>query len=353
MVNWLSSMQQTFEFYEVDPVTWGNKQRLDDITACTINRDSSEETCGHATIDCTNDSRGEYYIRIYLVTIQNGITERHPLGTYLVQTPTGKTDGRVTTVSLDAYSPLIELKETMPPIGYTITKNSPIMELASSLTRENLRAPVVTNKTDGKLISHFVSELDDTWMTFLSDLIAKDKKHFDIDEMGRILFAPTQDLKDMMPRFTFNDDNSSILYPDVTLDKDLFGIPNVIEVIYTEGNNTIRSVVRNEDTNSPVSIPSRGREIVYRDTSPSINGVPNQTQLDKYAESLLKSMSTLECTLTFTHGYYPVRVGDCVRLNYKKAGLENVKAKIIRQSIKCEPGCPVTETAVYNATFWR
>ena len=64
-------------------------------------------------------------------------------------------------------------------------------------------------------------------------------------------------------------------------------------------------------------------------------------------------MSKNKYTITYTHGYCPVRVGDCVRLNYSRAELNGVKAKVISQSIKCEPGCPVTEKAVYTAKLWR
>ena len=71
------------------------------------------------------------------------------------------------------------------------------------------------------------------------------------------------------------------------------------------------------------------------------------------AVDALKSLSTLEYSVTYSHGYCPVRLGDCVRLNYKKAGLNNVKAKIISQSIKCEPGCPVTEKAVFTDELWE
>lgn len=47
------------------------------------------------------------------------------------------------------------------------------------------------------------------------------------------------------------------------------------------------------------------------------------------------------------------RLGDCVRLNYKAAGLTDVKAKVISQSITCESGCPVEETAKYTKNLWR
>ena len=110
MADWLSTMQQTYEYYIVDPGTWKDIKRLDNVVKSSIKRDSSAETLGSATIDITGTLE-ECYIRIYLITIQNGFREKHPLGTFLVQTPSYKYDGKVQTVSLDAYTPLLELKE--------------------------------------------------------------------------------------------------------------------------------------------------------------------------------------------------------------------------------------------------
>lgn len=141
-------------------------------------------------------------------------------------------------------------------------------------------------------------------------------------------------------------DNNSL---DVSLVK---YIPNVVEVVYSSNSATYYSRVENTDENSPVSIQSRGRQIIYRDTSPSLTGVPTKEIIDDYAKQLLKSLSTLKYQLTFKHGYYPVRVGDCVRLNYRRAGLSDVKAYITNQSITCEPGCPIEETAVYTKELW-
>ena len=93
MADWLQSMTQTFEYYIVDPGTWKDIKRIDNVTSCTIKRDESVETLGSATIDIT-ESLGECYVRVYLVTIQNGITEKHPLGTFLVQTPSSSFDGK-------------------------------------------------------------------------------------------------------------------------------------------------------------------------------------------------------------------------------------------------------------------
>ena len=203
------------------------------------------------------------------------------------------------------------------------------------------------------MFNDFIAEIDDTWLSFTTDLIVNAKYKFGLDEMGRILFLPEQDTASLQPVWTYDDSNSSILYPSISMDHDLYGIPNVVEVIYSNDSKQFYSKVSNDDENSPTSTVNRGREIIYRVTDPGFVGIPTSNQLDEYAERLLKELSTIEYTITYTHGYCPVRLGDCVRLDYKRAGLKDIKAKVISQSIKCEPGCPVTEKAVFTTKLWR
>ena len=351
MPDWSKSMQQTFEYCIVDPGTWKDIKKLDTVKSCSITWDSDTDTLGSATIDAT-ETLGECYIRVYLVTIQNGLKERHPLGTFMVQTPSSTFDGKIRTVSMDAYTPLIELKEKQPPLGYSILKDANIMDMAYQLTAENLRAPVVRTKNADKLYYDFISETDDTWITFISDFIANAKYSFGLDELGRVLFVPAQDTASLQPLMTFDDSNSSILYPEISMDHDLYKLPNVVEVIYSNGSKHHYARAVNNDANSPISTINRGREIIYRETDPSFAGEPTDDQIDAYAQQLLRKMSSIEYTVSYSHGYCGVRLGDCVRLNYKRAGITNVKAKIINQSIRCEPGCPVTEKAVFTTKLW-
>ena len=351
MIDWTQSMQRTFEYYTVDPNTWKDATRITNVISSNINRDKSAGTLGSASISVT-ESLGECYIRIYLIAVQNGITEKIPMGTYLVQTPSSSFDGKIRNVTMDAYTPLIELKEKNPPIGYSLLKGDNVMEQAYLVTRENLRAPVVQTTSDKKLFYDFVAQIEDTWLTYITDLLAYDKKEFDIDEMGRILFAPVQNLVSLQPVWTYTDDNSSILQPAVNINHDIYGIPNVVEVIYSNGEDFHYSRVVNDDENSPLSTVRRGREIVHRVTSPDLTGDPTQDQIEEYARQLLETLSSVEYTVTYTHAYCPVRLGDCVRLNYKRAGLKDIKAKVISQSISCTPDCQVTETAVFTTKLW-
>ena len=352
MPDWTKTMQQTFEYYMVDPGTWKDIKKLDYVLNSSISRDSTLETLGSASIT-VSESIGECYIRIYLVTIQNGIKERHSLGTFLVQSPSYSFDGKIKNITLDAYTPLLELKENPTPLGYSILKDENVLDTAYRIVREQVRAPVVKTKNDEILSSNFVANLNDTWITFVRDLIANANYSLALDDVGRILFMPNQDTMSLQPIWTYDDSNSSILYPELTVDRDLYGIPNVVEVIYSNGTEYYYGRAVNEDPSSPISTINRGREITHRESNPSLLGNPNQKRIQEYAENLLKELSSLEYTITYTHGYCPVRIGDCVRLNYKRAGINGIKAKVISQNIKCEPGCPVTEKAVFTTELWR
>jgi hypothetical protein len=362
MPDWTKSMKQTYEYYTVDPTTMKDKKRLFNITGCTIERDVENDTLGSGTIDFV-ETIGEDYIRVYLVTDQNGVVEKHPLGTLMVQTPSSDFDGKVRKATADAYTPLIELKEKMPPIGYTIKKGSNIIEkVCEILTPDVVSAPVIKTTgiiTDIPLAENFVADPADTWLGFLKDLLEPTKYKFMLDDYGRIGFTPERDVEAMTPTWTYDDGNSSILNAELSMTHDLYDVPNVVEVVYSNKNSEANSpnpsfkvIIKNEDPNSPVSTVSRKREVWHRDTNPALQGTPTYEMVEDYAKKLLKEMSTVEYTLSYTHGYCGTRLGDCVRLNYSRAGITNVKAKIISQNIKCKPGCPVSEKAVFTTTLW-
>lgn len=351
-IDWSESMEQSFEYYEVDPNTWKDIRKIENVKSCSIDRDESSDTLGSASISIV-DTLGETYIRAYLLIRQNGNNFRVTLGTFLVQTPSSDFDGKNRNVTMDCYTPLLELKENPPPLGYTLMKGENIMERAYEICRENCRAPVVETKLEKVLEANFVSNTDDTWLVFLQDLLAQAKYKFYLDEEGKILFAPIQKLEQLKPIWTFNDDNSSILYPDINLEHDLYGIPNVVEVVCSTGTEMYTARIVNDDPNSPTSTINRGREILYRETSPNIQGIPSVEQINEYAEALLEELSSVEYQISYKHGYCPVRVGDCVRLNYERADLKDVKAKVISQSINCETSCSVDETAVFTRKLWK
>lgn len=351
-IDWTSSMQQTFRYFVVHPGTWKNERELLQITSSSIKRDSENETLGSGSFE-TTEELGECYVRTYLVCIQNGFKYEFPLGTLLVQTPGKSYNGRVQSLSMDAYTPLLELKDNNPPFGYSISSGANILKSVSNLVADNTRAPVVASESSDVLTGDFVSDHEsDTILSYASDLLGSINYRFDVDELGRILFVPNQDSSALKPVWTFNDDNSSILYPDVTIDRDLYGIPNVVEVMYSDESTFLIARAENNDENSPTSIPVRGRTVMHRVNNPEDLISPDQHTMDEYAKNLLRDLSTLEYSVSYSHGYCPVRVGDCVELNYTRANLVGIRAIVRSQEISCSTGCKVTETATYTKKLW-
>lgn len=352
MVDWTKSMTQSFEYYYVDENTWKDKTRLSSVISSDFQRDLTSETLGSATFN-SHEFDGEKYIRTYLIVVQNGIRERICLNTSLVQTPSLSFDGKVFSKNLQAYSPLYELKDGKPPVGYYLKIGSNILESAITLLTENCRAPVVRKTLSKNLLTDFVANSGDDWLTFISDLLGQAEHHIALSPSGEILLEKDVKFSETIPIWEFNDDNSSILLPSITMEYDLCDIPNTVEVIYSDDKNYIYSRVVNDDPDSPTSTVSRGREILARVTQPVIVGNPTQDEVNDYAKRTLEQMSTVTYKLNYSHGYCPVTIGDSIRLNYKKAGLYNIKAKVMSQTYNCGKSMSVSETAAFPVNLWK
>ena len=272
MPDWTRSMQQTYEFYEVDPITLHDIRRIENVTSNEITRDAESETLGSASLECDGDLMDKY-VRTYLITLQDSIRDRIPLGCYIYGTSNLRFDGYRQVVSHEGYTPLSELKEKPPPVGYALNKGLNIMTMAAQILgdKEVYRLPFVSGTSDKNLVDNFASQDGDTWLTFLRDLAAAGDHTLGLDELGRLIFVKKTDVSVMTPTWTFTDDNASILMPSVELKRDIYEIPNVVEVIYSSPKGgTISVVATNDDPDSIVSTVNRGRKIVYRDTDPSI-----------------------------------------------------------------------------------
>lgn len=358
MADWSKSMEQSFEYYVVDPATWGDKEKLTKITNCTITRDMKNDTLGSATIDSDEDLNDKY-VRVYLVVKQRGLQESFCLGTFLCQTSEWIYDGMCKYMTYDGYTPLIELKEKPMALGYTIAKNQNLLDKAVTIVGQNVRAPVVSaSSTDPSMTleKNFVAEESDTVYSFVKDLMEIGKYSFGLTERGNVTFEPHTELGALSPRWIFDDTNSSILYPELKLKGDIFEIPNVVEVTYSPvGKSSTPIFVSevNDDPESIVSTVNRGRRVIYREKNPQIGDSATETIVRNYARKILTEKSTLQYEAGYSHGFTDaVRLGDCVRLNYEKAGLVNTNARVTKQVIHCTPGCKVDETAVYEKKLW-
>lgn len=360
-VNWRSSMQQTFSFYKVDSTTWKDTSPIDSVINCTITKDKNDETLGYCTMTADNIF-GEQYIRIYLDVTQDNIFHHIPIGTYLTQTNFSSFNGKKTDLQIDAFSPLIELKEKKVPIGYFIPAGVVVLKEVQKIIDENCRAPISENtkvfieSNTYKMENAFVANVDENWFTYLNSLLNNLNFEFGLNDLGEIEIQEQQTVESKTKIWTYSDDEESILYPEISLNQDLYGIPNVIEILTSSPVSEKSKLYRAENKNpsSPISIQNRGREVIERTV---ITDLISSDNTDKYysemANSILHQKSTIEYTVSYKHGFCPVHIGDCVEIDYARSKLGSIKAKVMSQSIECVLGCPVSETASYTVNMWR
>lgn len=373
-VDWTKSMQQTFEFYTVDPNNWYDDQKLENIISCDLTHDLTSDKRGNASISVT-EPLPESYIRTYLVVTQAGYMHKICLGTYLYMTSSDSFDGMKHNITMTGYTPMVELEEKLPPLGFHVigitnrkhSGNAPmvtdaIKDIVTTYTRCEIENRTVIQKP---LLNDFVAGPNDNFLTVINNILnASSLQQYilTVDEWGTIIVKDKPVLEDAIPTYIYTDDNSSILLPSLDTNDDIYGIPNVVEVLYTGDKRlpAIRVIVKNEDPTSIVSIPARGREIAKRFTINNIAAPVNdyseaavRAQVTAQAERLLEAASTISKTISYSHGYCDVKVGDTVLINYERAGVTGIRAKVVSQRISCKPGCQVDEQAVYTKKLWN
>lgn len=394
-IDWTRSMKQTYEVYTVDPNTWLNQKLLDTVTGASIARDLSSDTVVSGSIDYVGELNEEY-VRIYLVAEQDGEVERIPLITMLCQTPSSDYNGKYMKTTISGYSPLLELEGEYPEIGFTIKRNYPewaydIDKIPPSMSKKNglnsnlgtlipsycrahCRAPIhdmepipnedpsvpdsLANISLNTLYQDYVVNQDQTWSDLIFTLLKTIGYKCMVNPMGEVSFYKQPEYKKMQPTWTFDDGNSSILSSDISIERDLYNVPNVIELILTNVKGRVLKVVaENTNESSPISINNRGRRVVQRVINPNTYGKISyrlsEEDLKNLAEDLLVQASSLVYTVSYSHGYCPVYVGDCVRINYESAGIHDERAYVISQSISCNTGCMVEETATFVKSFYN
>lgn len=331
-------MQTTYRFCVVDPRTWLDNRVIEDVREAEITYDLTLPTGGTMTMT-TGEDLGEVYVRVYM--IQDG--REYCIGTFLAQTGRMSSDGRARSWSIEAYSPLIELSDDMPCIGETA--QGWVRVAVRRYIEEHCRAPVFLAGEGCRIEEPFSATAEDTWLTFVSALMEKDDCYLMPAPDGTIIAIPRRSASAMSPVFRFSDDSASVVEAEIEDERDLYGIPNTVEVIAENG---MVACAQNENADSPLSLEARGRTIRYRETSPALPDNFDLHQLERYAEDLLERLAVVEHVVTFTHDWVPnVKVGDCVRLNFRHAGI-HANAIVQSARLSCDKNAKVSCTAAYT-----
>lgn len=142
------------------------------------------------------------------------------------------------------------------------------------------------------------------------------------DGWGNLRADPYQLPSERPVRYEFLDAPDSIGYsPDLTVDTDMFAIPNRVIVLGagSAGSAALVGTWDNTDPASPYSQPSRGYQVTRRVTGST---AVDQTIIDAEARRIGVEASMVASTVQIRHAPVPLDLNDVIRLRNTQAGID-------------------------------
>jgi hypothetical protein len=349
-MDWTRSLGIDWRYSLVDPETWSDTEEIASVRSCSLSWDAESELLVSGSIEVDEAFRDEAYVRVWCDARQGDLAERHAVATLLCQTSKDGTEGTVLTVSADAYSPLIELRDDKPPIGWSVSGSA---DDAIALICSHMRAPFVPYESGVELAADVVAADDESWLDMLWAVCDEAGLEFWLDGMGRLVFGLKPEPWALQPIQSISDtDERGILYAERSRETDLFEIPNHFEAVRSDPGSWVKGEAWNRDPASRTSTVRRGRPITSREMNP--DGLPSgssQEVADEYARKRLREESVITRTYSIGIGYIPLRLGDAIRFSDSKLGAEE-NVMVIGMELNCDVEARLDLTATSTEELW-
>lgn len=329
-MNWNKGISATYYAYEIDPISWREKDRIE-IIGGSINHDL-DGLRESAEIQCTRyDAGTEKWIRIYLDATQNGNSEHIPLFTGIACTPSISIDGYMMNNTISCYSTLKPAKDVLLPRGYFVLEGANGAEAVKELLSVT-PAPISIEGVSGTLTQSIIAEDGETHLSMADKILKAIDLRLGINGDGSIRI--TTKARGVSGSFDALENDS--IEPQISIERDWFECPNVFRAIHDD----LSAIARDDDPASPLSTVSRGREIWAEESSCDLS---SGESISEYAARRLKELQTVEITASYDRRYDPdIQVSDLVKLNYPKQGLDGL-FEVTSQKIELGFGARVTE----------
>ncbi len=300
-MNWNEGLTASHYLTGVDPASWLDRGRTETISGSV----DYEETGlrGSASLATLEPVTG--WVRIYLDAVQVGVSHI-PIFTGIAATPEEAIDGKRSEYTVDIYSVLYPAKAKLP-LGFYIAKGADIPNAVCDLLSVT-PAPVEIAPVEHPILTdHILAESGDSRLDLVDKLLNIADWRLIIDGDGTIEVVPNR--KDVVR--TIGQDYD-MLELQATITDDVFEIPNCLRCI--SGSDAAEA--KDEDNESPLSIPARGFEVWAQEDNVTLSSTES---LARYAERRLKELQQHAASISYTRRYDPeIRLGDHIEIDYPK-----------------------------------
>ena len=312
-MDWNRGYTSQYYMTLVDPDTLRDTERFE-ITGGTIKYESTNLRTS-ADIDCKNyNETTEQLVRVWLDTFQDGGGSSHtPLFTGYTSSPDRNIQGTKETRNMQCYSVLLPASDVYLRRGwYAPAGINALLVIKQLLKPTNFPVEISDETSENlELKQAIIAEQGETNLTMVEKLLEVINWRMWIDGLGTIHIAPYSDV----PVRSFNSVSYDMIEPTLTVSYNWFDCPNCV-IAYMDDD---YAIAKDEDSDTPMSIQNRSREVWYEETDVNLN---EGETLQEFAFRRLKELQRVSLTIKYDRRFDPdVHLLDVVELNYPRQSI--------------------------------
>lgn len=310
-MDWNKGFSATYYMSIVDPATWRDVGRVEIIEG-SVNR--TDSALRHAAdVTCRDYEPGtESWVRIYLDARQGDSGAHEAIFTGLATSPETAINGNVKEYPLQCFSVLKPAEDIYLPRGWYAPSG---ME-GATVIRQLLSVcpcPVEVTGESPVLSQSIIAEDSETHLSMIDKVLGAIGWRLRVNGYGTVEICPPA----TEPSATFDILDNDSIEPQITLANDWYQCPNCFRATRND-----MSAVAKDESDGPLSISERGREVWMQDTSCDL---ANDESIAEYAVRRLKEEQARYIKVNYNRRYNPeLLVSDLVRLHYPAQGLDGI-----------------------------
>ena len=210
-----------------------------------------------------------------------------PLGVYIPTTPREVITGKYRYIEIEAYDRCQRVLDTNSGDPVYFARGTLYVDAIEQLLSAAGIQTVFTTPNDAVLAEPREWEIGTPYIEIANELLGEiNYKSLWFDSSGNAILEPAAVPEAYQIRHTLSDlDPDTLVVPGISRQVDLFNAPNEFVVICANPDKAanMRAVAVNENPQSPLSVPRRGRKITK--VTP-VNNIASQSELQAYADRL-------------------------------------------------------------------
>ena len=273
-----------------------------------------------------------------------------PLATLLFSAPQPEYDGMTVSGTLDCQSTLAILAAKSYGAPFTVTAGTKAVQKAMELV-ESLGLRVNNPDKSAYVLGsdHTFSADEANYLSIVNWLLdAAGYASAWVDAFGNVQMTPYVEPLERPISITLADDETSILYPELSKRSDYSDTPNVVRLIYETDAETLVASAANVDPDSRASLSVRKYEVTCSESVSELPGETASARLESLKalakQKLVDKSSGIEYVdgkCQYCDGLEP---NNAVRIDYVRAGIDWSGA-ITNVGVKLELGMPADFSA--------